>query len=283
MQVSFADEHGRLVFRRHHIAMPLRLLFVCICVAAAFWALAHGISTPRAFDIIGLCFSPFFTFVLAIFQFIVIFFYEPILGFAVGVLIFKLADAFFPVRYIFDEHGISKGRSVPKQRVQWARVSPFSETEPAHREGDKHCVLKSRGGEALMAVGPHLAGHAGKEMMAEIRRRIGPPALAPDGHPEVFRYGDFGDVPCGEFHLDAETLRVVGENEHIEIRLDEVEEISVETWPNVGEGIERARIAGKGGAVGFDSRLIGFWPLLKHLAAFCPNAKVSDRSRRSQL
>lgn len=186
-------------------------------------------------------------------------------------------------RYEMDDQGIVRHRAGGKVRVEWETVSPFSETEPTHREGDRHCMLKTRNGETLMAVGPHLVGRSGKEMMEEIRRRIGPPSLPPNGEPEVFRFGDFGMVPPYEIHLDAEALRAVHGGSSVEARLDEIEEIAVEAWPEVGPGLERLRIVRKGEVLYLDSRLVGFWPLAEHLAAHCPNAKVSDNSRRRQM
>ena len=187
------------------------------------------------------------------------------------------------VAYYLDDRGLLKTTPGRTQHVAWPDVSSFSETEPAHREGDRFCRLKNQSGEPLMRVGAHLLGSNGPGLLAEIRARIGAPSLPADGSPEAFRFADFGDTPPYHVELTETDLAAKSEADEVRVALDEIEAIRVRAWPEVGAGRERARAIAGERMVELDSRIIGFWPLMDYLVAHAPRATVEDASRRSRL
>ncbi len=190
---------------------------------------------------------------------------------------------FMRTSYRMDTRGIECRRAGSVERVEWEQVSSFSETEATHRESDLHCFLKSREGEPLMAIAPHMVGRQKHRLLDEVRSRIGPPTLSSDGAPEVFRFGDFGPAPPLEFRLEPDTLAVSAASDEVRVPYKDILRIEVAAWPKVGEGMERARVFVGEQALEVDSRVIGFWPLLDYLASRCPHAEIEDMSRRNRV
>lgn len=197
---------------------------------------------------------------------------------AVGLYI-ALTD----MTYDLTPAGLWKRRGQRRDFVAWADVSPFSETEPTHREGDRHCYLKDREGNTVMAVASHLLADRGSEMLAEARRRLGPPALPEDGRREVFQFRHFTGGLLFRVELTDADVSAVNQAGEVRIPFEAVERVIVRAWPEHGTGLERAKVIGDGKLIEFDSRLVGFWPLLDHVLAVAPEAEFEDQSRRGEL
>jgi len=191
--------------------------------------------------------------------------------------------AAFRTQYVLTEAGMVERRGREERGVEWKAVSPFSETAPTHRDGDRHCFLKDRQGQTLIAISPQHIGARGDALLQEIRRRLGPPALGPDREPEVFRFGDFPGVPPWWVELNSRELAAAWPSGSLRLALDQISEITLSAWPDLGAGLEKARLVAGDRILEFDSRLAGFWPLVEFVAARAPQAVVKDGSRRRRL
>lgn len=209
---------------------------------------------------------------------------------AAGILFFAvpLAGLAAYARYTNIEYALGSERIVMRragreQAASWDAISSFSETSATHREGDRHCYLKDREGAALMPVAAHLLGRHGPTLIEDIRGRLGPPRLPEDGGPEMFIFRHFTGGALFHVELTAGEIAAVNNAGEIRIPLTAVEKVSIHAWPKIGAGLEKARIIGDGKMIEFDSRLVGFWPLMEYLIRGAAQAEVDDQSRRSQL
>ena len=199
-----------------------------------------------------------------------------------ALMVVGLYVAFTDLKYELDADGLRRRRGRRLDFVAWEDISPFSETEPTHREGDRHCYLKDREGTTLMAVSDHLLADNGAEMLTEVRERIGPPVLPEGGGPDVFQFRHFTGGMLFRVELTDEDVAAVNRAGEMRIPYEAVEQVIVRSWPEYGTGLERAKIIGDGKLVEFDSRLVGFWPLVDHVLAAAPEAEFVDESRRGQ-
>jgi hypothetical protein len=252
-----------IVFKRGPGSLAFRVGLGALGVALLWWIVAQ---TAGAFDVVSFVVGTVFLVVPA----------------AIGV---SLVGLFLQTEYRTDSRGITRvhhyrGR---EDTVEWELVSPFSETAPTHREGDRYCYLKDPQGDVLMAVGPHLVGGEGIALLAEIRSRLGGKPSLPPGRTEVFKFGDFGLMPPYRIVLTHHSIAAATDAGELRLSFHEIRVIRIAAWPEHGMGLERARIVGEDRVVDFDSRLIGFWPLVDYVQDHALYAEVIDDSRRSRM
>lgn len=134
-----------------------------------------------------------------------------------------------------------------------------------------------------MAVGAHLVGARGPELLDGIRLRLGVAEMAEGVRPEIFRFGDFGAAPPFHIELGSKSVAAVSGAGELRLPWGAIERIAIKAWPEIGTGMERARLTGGDKMIEFDSRVIGFWPLVDYVIARAPDAVVDDDSRRARL
>jgi len=250
-----------MVFRRSNANLAIRFALMCLAVVA--------LGAPLAWD-----YHPGQQFSAVVWAVLIL---TPAALGAAALL------GAFRTQYILTPQAIIERCGRKERRVEWSAVSPFSETAPTHRDSDRHCLLKDRYGQCLLAVAPQRIGSKGRELLAEIRRRLGPPSLAWDREPEVFRFGDFPGVPPWWVELCGREVAAAWPQGSLRLPLDQIREITLCAWPDLGAGLEKARLVAGDRVLEFDSRLTGFWPLVEFIAARAPQAIIKDGSRRARL